>query len=90
MPTPQAANGDLAQRAGALYERELREKLEPLYNGRLLVVDVDSGDYELADRVVAPAVHRLKARRPDASVFLLRVGHRTAFRVGYRQRGQSS
>ena len=38
---------EISQKARALYERELKSKLEPEHIGKYVVVDIDSGDYEV-------------------------------------------
>ena len=65
------------------YERELRHLVEPQSNGMFLVLDVRSGDYEV-DAVDASAALRLKARRPLAQRYILRIGHPTGYRMGAR------
>jgi hypothetical protein len=49
--------------------------LEPDEKGKIVAIDVDSTDYEVGTDVLDTA-HRLRARRPDAQVYLLRVGDR--------------
>lgn len=49
--------------------------------GRFVVIDVKSGDYEVADRD-ADATFRLMARRPDAETWAERVGYAAAYRLG--------
>jgi hypothetical protein len=76
---------EIARRAKDLYERRIREKVEAsgANEGRFVAVDAESGDYELADDALG-AGQRLRRRRPEASVYLMRVGHPTAFRLGGR------
>jgi hypothetical protein len=68
------------------YERDIRAHVEPQHKGKLLALDIQSGDYEI-DVQAGPAVDRLKNRRPDATVFVLRVGHPTAYKFGARLKG---
>ena len=67
---------ETARLGEALYERELRARLEAdLENvGKILVLDVESGDYEI-DETGIPAARRLQARRPDARLYALRIGY---------------
>ena len=76
---------DLARRARDLYDRRIRERVEAAGDneGRYVAVDVDSGDYEIADDALGAGAG-LRRRRPEASVYLMRVGRPTAFRLGCR------
>ena len=73
-------SGDRAK-AQAFYETELLPKLLPTEKGKILVLDIKSGDYALgADMVEADA--RLLARRPDAYLHTFRVGYPTVGKLG--------
>jgi len=68
---------DVAQRGQALYEASIRSRVEPIHNGQFVVIDVESGEFEVdADKV--KALDRLVARRADAVPYLVRAGHPTA------------
>lgn len=74
------ARNEIARRAQALYEQQIRPKVEKAHQGEFLVVDVDTGDYEMdADELAA--MRRAEAKRPDARLYLLRIGHPTAYRL---------
>lgn len=73
----------VARRAKELYNRDIRARVEPSHVGEFVVVDVDSGDFEV-DRDQLRALDRLMARRADAVPFLLRAGFPTAVRLGAR------
>lgn len=49
-------------------------------DGRFVVLDVETGDYEMDDEAVV-ATARLRERKPDAVFYLKRVGRRAAFRM---------
>ncbi len=49
----------------AIYEEKIRPNLGPECKGKVCVIDVKSGDYEVADRHL-DADLRLRQRRPDA------------------------
>jgi hypothetical protein len=79
---------EIARRAKDLYERRVRRKAEAegANEGRFLALDVESGDYEIADDALGASAG-LRRRRPDATVYLMRVGRpgdrpRAAFRLG--------
>lgn len=79
------ANDQIVRRGEELYEREIRAQVEPQHKGRFLVVDVESGDYEIADTAIE-AIDRAQAKRADAPLYILRVGYRTAYKFGARMR----
>jgi len=72
-----------AERGARLYEQKLRALLEPVHNGKYVVIDVDTGEYELdADHLAAS--DRAAAKRPGASLYAARVGSRSLGRIGGR------
>ena len=66
-----------------IYEREIRPQVEETYHGKIVAIDVNSGDYAIGDMVVT-AAERLRERCPDADVWAVRVGHRTLHHFGWR------
>lgn len=84
MPRKGRDDGEIGRRGEEVYEGSVRAKVEDeaggANDGRFVVLDVDTGDYELADEAVV-ATARLRERRPDAVFYLKRVGHRAAFRM---------
>ena len=75
------SSADVTERGQALYERDILPTLDPSARGKFLVLDVESGDYEIDSSELA-ALKRVRARRPDARVYLLRVGFPAAYRIG--------
>lgn len=73
----------VARRGKELYERNIRSEVEPKYEGRFLALDVESGDYEVGNDAL-PTSARLRERKPDAVLYLIRVGRPAAFRLGGR------
>jgi hypothetical protein len=76
---------EVARRGDEIYERDIKPQVEPDHINRIVAIDIDSGDYAVADRVWE-AVDLLRARRPDAIVWGVRVGHRALRRYGRRFR----
>ena len=65
-----------------IYEERLRDLLETAVNiGRIVSIDVASGDYEVADELLA-AGRRLQERRPDAQIYGKRIGYNAVYAVG--------
>ena len=65
------------------YERHLKRQVEPAHLGEFLVVDVNTGDYEIGRDYIQPT-ERLLAQRPDAVLYAPRVGYRSLGRIGGR------
>lgn len=75
--------GEIAERGTRIYEERLRDILEPKDNGKYVVIDVETGDYELDEDHLA-ASDRAAAKRPGAPLYATRVGSRSLGRVGGR------
>lgn len=74
-------NGSLGERAQQLYER-LRPQVEiPENIGKLIVMEVDSGDYEIDEAGITSSRH-LQARHPGAMLYALRIGYKTVETLG--------
>jgi len=81
MTETRLTNTELSQRARELYER-LRAAVETPENiGKLIVMDVESGDYEI-DKLGIEASRHLQARRPGALLYALRIGYQTVESFG--------
>lgn len=72
---------EIANRGREMYDRDIRPVVEPIHNGKMLVVNVGTGEYEMDMDPVA-AVTRASARFGDASLLTFRVGHLAAYRLG--------
>ena len=56
---------EVCGRGERIYEERIKALVEPQENGQFIVIDIESGDYEIdADSLAAE--DRLQARRPDA------------------------
>lgn len=84
---PRYSKEEFARRGDEIYERDIRPHVEASHAGKFVVIDLDTGAYEIdADELVAS--DRLLAHHPDAQIWLTRVGSRYARRFGaYAQRG---
>ncbi len=80
---PAYSKEEHARRGDDLYEKRLRAQIEPGNDGKIVAIDIDSGEYEIAEKVLA-ASQRLLARLPNAQIWCVRVGHRSVHRFGPR------
>lgn len=81
MPRPPADPQAFARNAEEYYEQHLRASLEPDHKGDYLVLDVESGDYEV-DADETAAIDRARAKHPDRVFYILRIGHPAAVFIG--------
>lgn len=72
---------EFARRGDETYLQQVLPHLPPEADGKFAAVDVVSGAFEL-DASDYAAVTRLHQRVPDAQVWLVRVGHPAACRIG--------
>ena len=70
---------DIASVGRAMYEK-MRAEMEASEWGRMVVIDVNSGDYEVADDDLT-ATMRLFKRRPDAITWGELVGYPAPYRI---------
>lgn len=69
------ASEKLAADAERIYQR-LRSQLEtPDQIGKMVIIEPDSGDYEI-DTLGTRAAKRLRARRPGGRYFGIRIGYK--------------
>lgn len=62
------------RKAEAIYRKRLKPKLEKKYKGRIVAIDVDSGDYFLG-RTVLEATEKGRKRHPGKIFYAIRVGY---------------
>jgi hypothetical protein len=75
---------EVVERGERIYDESLRSKLEPEHLGKFVVVNVETGEYEL-DKNHMAAVDRARARRwPAELLYATRVGSRYLWRMGGR------
>ena len=80
MPTTKRTLDELASLGGEIFDRQIRPALQPEDKGKFVAVDVESGDYEI-DGDDYTAVMRLRSRKPDADIWLMRAGYPTTCRI---------
>jgi len=73
MGTSALSRTEIVRRGEEIYERDLRSHLEPASNGQILVLEIDTGEYEL-DPDEALALQRAIKKRPNGTRFIKRIG----------------
>ena len=69
-------------RGKTIYKR-LQNEIELHHKGKFLAIDIKTEDYEINDRSTV-ALNRLLIKHPDAVIYMMRIGHRAAHRLGLR------
>ena len=80
---PSRLKEETARLGEEIYERHVRRHVEADHHGEIVAVDVDSGDYAVAESVVA-AWERLISRHPDGGFWFVRVGYPAVYHLGGR------
>ena len=78
---PRYSKEEFARRGQAIYEKHVKPQVEEDHVGRIVAIDIETGEFEVADDPIA-ASDRLFARCPEAQPWLVRIGHRTLHRFG--------
>ena len=68
----------------SIYREKIRPLVYPEQKGRMLVIDPESGDYEIADSAIV-AADRLRERRPDTLFFGMKIGYKASISFGGRR-----
>ena len=62
------------QKAQAIYRKKLKPKLEGKYKGRIVAIDVESGDYFLG-KTVLEAIEKGRKKHPGRIFYAVRIGY---------------
>jgi hypothetical protein len=72
---------EVARKAQAIYERDLRSTLEKTNPNAFVAIEPESGDYFLG-QTLSEAIQAARAAHPERLPFTLRVGHRSTVELG--------
>lgn len=79
---PSSSNPDpTSAEAHAIYDRDIRAKLEPSHDGEFVVINLDTSEYEFGPDDVEVS-RRARRRFGSARLVTLRVGRKAAYRIG--------
>jgi predicted nucleic acid-binding Zn-ribbon protein len=79
--TPHYSKEEFARQGDELYEHKVRPNIDRNDEGKFVVINIDTGDYEI-DIDELDAYDRLIARHPESQVWVMQVGSRYARRFG--------
>jgi len=81
MGHPRYTADEIAARGREIYERQLRDKMEPVNIGKFLVIDIETGEYEM-DEDDLIASRRASRKKPGGARYGLRIGYPTSGTIG--------
>jgi hypothetical protein len=82
MPHARLSGEEIERRGEALYEQQIRQDVETDENiGKILSIDVETGDYELGDDLIVTCRH-LFDRHPGAAIWTKRAGYSAVYSLG--------
>lgn len=84
---PRYSMEEHARRGTELYDGQIRPQveIEAANHGKIVALDIDSGDFEIADEALT-ACELLLVRHPDAQIWCVRIGYPGVYRFGPRVR----
>lgn len=80
---PRYSAEEIARRGDSLYEQHVRVQVETENRGKIVAIDIDTGAFAVADTALA-ASKCLLAQRPEAEIWLVRIGSPSLHRIGSR------
>lgn len=74
---------EFARRGDAIYEKDILPKLTAKDVGKFLAIDIETGEYEIAAGEMK-AGNKLRARLPEAQIWMVRIGYAATRSFGGR------
>ena len=72
---------EIVARGKTIYEQQIREKVEPEHVGKFLVIDIETGEYEMDEDGNAASL-RAYRKKPAGVRYGMRIGHPAWGRIG--------
>lgn len=80
---PRYSKEEFARLGDEIYENKLRHQIESNNYGKIVAIDIETGDFEIAEDTMT-ATRQLYEKLPDAQPWVVRVGYRAVHRFGAR------
>ena len=78
----ESSEKSISERGQEIYDLKLRTIVEIEENiGKIISIDVESGDYEIAEDLVT-AGKRIQQRRPGSRIYGKRIGYNAVYAIG--------
>ena len=68
----------------SIYDRELKDRLEPAHDGEFVVINVTNGDFFI-DADEDRAIDAAEVKYPDEVFYICRIGSATTHRIGRQE-----
>ena len=81
MGHPRYKTEEIAARGREVYEKQLKKQLESKYLGKFLVIDIETGEYELDDDDLTASM-RAYRKKPNGARYGMRIGSADAGTIG--------
>lgn len=81
MPYANYSPQEVESRGEEIYARQIRPHVETGNKGKFVVIDIETGEYEMDDDDLQ-ATRRALAKRPDAVLYGVRIGYPAAYTLG--------
>lgn len=82
MPHSRVPSDEISRRGKEIYDNVLRDRVETEENiGKQIVIDIETGDYEVDDSGLQASLRMLK-RKPDAALYGARIGYDAVDSIG--------
>ena len=74
---------EFARRGNEIYQSQIRSQIEQGNDGKIVALDIETGEFEVADDTIA-ASDRLLERCPATQIWRVRIGHKAVHRFDQR------
>ena len=81
MGHPRYSTNEIVARGKEIYEKQLKSKLEPQNLGKYLVIDIETGEYEMDENDLKAAL-RAYQKNPAGARFEMQIGYATSGTIG--------
>ena len=78
---------EFARRGEEIYDRDIRSLVQA-NKGKIVAIDIETGEYEIGENVLI-ASKSLQARKPDAQIWVVRIGSPAVHRIGPRAKTEA-
>jgi hypothetical protein len=80
--SPKHSMDEFERRGDAFYAKIVTPEVERQHHGKFLAIDIETGLHAIDEQDLT-ATRALLEEQPDAQIWLTRVGHPAAYRIGH-------
>jgi len=81
MGHPRFSTDEIVARGKEIYEKQLKSTLEPQNLGKFLVIDIETGEYEMDEDDLTAAL-RAYQKKPEGARYEMQIGYATSGTIG--------